>query len=308
MGASPVPRTGIEFRSGKDTCRAWLYRPERGALPVPCIVMGHGLGGTREATLAPYAERFVGEGFAVLVFDYRGFGASGGEPRQVVSVPAQLDDWQAAVERARSLDGVDASRIGLWGSSFSGGHVVRVAVRDGRVAAVSSQCPMMDGLASLLEVVKYAGIVHALRMTLHGVRDLLQLAVGRGPHMIPLVAPPGNIAAMSTPESEPGYRAIAPPDFVNAIAARISVQIGSYRPGRSAHRLPCPILIQICEKDSVAPPSAAEAAARRAGARATVKRYPVGHFEVYLGEPFERSVADQCAFFREHLLTGRAAV
>jgi dienelactone hydrolase len=264
--------------------------------------MGHGLGGTREASLAPYAQRFASEGFAALVFDYRGFGGSSGEPRQVVSIPAQLDDWQAAIDCARSLPGVDPSRIALWGSSLSGGHVVRAAVRDGGIAAVSSQCPMMDGLASSLAVVADAGLLHSVGMTLHGVLDLLRSAVGAGPHLIPLVAAPGNIAAMCSTESEPGYRAISPPDFVNTVAARISVQLGLYRPGLAASRLSCPILIQICEKDSVAPPAAAEAAARRAGTRATVKRYPVGHFEVYLGAPFERSVADQCAFFIEHLL------
>ncbi|HEX4337364.1 MAG TPA: alpha/beta hydrolase [Polyangiaceae bacterium] len=302
MDGVAVPRANVEFQSGKDTCRAWSYRPANAAGLVPCIVMAHGLGGTREATLAPYAERFRHEGFAVLVFDYRGFGGSGGEPRQVVSAPAQLDDWQAAIDCARALSGVDPSRIGLWGSSFSGGHVVRAAVSDGRVAAVSSQCPMMDGRAALFAVVKSAGPLQALRMTFHGIRDLVQMLIGGAPHTIPLVAAPGNIAAMSTPESEPGYRAISPPDFVNAIAARICVQIGSYRPGLAAAALKCPILIQICEKDSLAPPSAAEAAARRAGARATVKRYPVGHFDVYLGEPFAQSVADQSAFFRQHLL------
>jgi dipeptidyl aminopeptidase/acylaminoacyl peptidase len=121
MGRPAVPRTNVEFQSGKDTCRAWLYRPASAAVPVPCVVMAHGLGGTREATLAPYAERFQSEGFAVLVFDYRGFGASGGEPRQVVSVPAQLDDWQAAIDCARSFPDVDPSRIGLWGSSSAAG-------------------------------------------------------------------------------------------------------------------------------------------------------------------------------------------
>jgi dienelactone hydrolase len=303
--ASAAFRMDVEFRSGKDVCRAWFYRPERTVAPAPCIVMAHGLGGTREASLAPFAERFTSEGFAVLLFDYRGFGASGGEPRQVVSARAQLDDWQAAIDHARSLAGVDPSRIALWGSSFSGGHVVRAAVRDGRVVAVSSQCPMMDGIASSIAVLKDAGLLHSLRMVLHGLRDLLQSMLGRGPHLLPLVAAPGNLAAMCTPESENGVRAISPPDFVNAIAARIGVVLGLYRPGLVADRLPCPILIQICEKDTVAPPYAAEAAARRAGSRATVKRYPVGHFAVYLGAPFERSVADQAAFFREHVLAGK---
>jgi dienelactone hydrolase len=295
-------RLDVEFRSGGDTCRAWLFRPEKPkSVRIPCIVMAHGFGATRGGALSPYAERFAEDGYLVLVFDYRHFGDSEGSPRQLLSVKAQLEDFQSALDYARRLHGVDPSRVALWGSSFSGGHVIAAAAHDGRVAAVSSQCPMMDGRAASLAAMAHGGVGGTLRLAAHGILDLACALVGAEPHMIPIVGPPGTIAAMSTADALSGYQGMMPPDFVNRVAARITLTLGGYRPGQLAAKLRCPVLIQICEKDSVAPPAAAEAAARRAGARAEVTRYPVGHFDVYTGADFERSVADQRAFFRKHL-------
>ena len=92
-----LPRKDVEFLSQGTRCRAWHYPT---ATPQACIVMAHGLGGTRDAGLEPYAQRFADAGFAVLLFDYRHFGASDGEPRQLLSVSKQLQDWRAAISFA----------------------------------------------------------------------------------------------------------------------------------------------------------------------------------------------------------------
>lgn len=295
----------MEFTSNGVTCRALYLDPETDALKgrngVPCVVMAHGFGGTRDAGLEPYARRFAAAGMHVLVFDYRHFGVSDGKPRQLLSIRRQLNDWTAAIAFARTLEGVDPERIALFGTSFSGGHVVVVAARDGRVAAAVSQCPMMDGLVALRNLLSYAGVWTMLRLTWAGLRDLVRSLAGLDPLMLPIVAPPGNLAAMSTPDAEPGFKAIVPPDFRNEVCARIALNIGMYRPGLKADQLSCPILIQICEKDSVAPPEAAEAAARLAGDRAVVIRYPIGHFDIYVGEGFGRSISDQIRFLTSTL-------
>ena len=75
-------REDLTFPSGEDTCAAWLYRPDGAEGPVPCIVMAHGFTATREDRLPAYAERFAAAGMAVLLFDYRHFGDSTGEPRR----------------------------------------------------------------------------------------------------------------------------------------------------------------------------------------------------------------------------------
>jgi fermentation-respiration switch protein FrsA (DUF1100 family) len=267
----------------------------------PCVVLGHGLGGTVDSGLLPFAERFAAAGLDALAFDYRHFGASDGEPRQLLSVPRQLEDYAAAISFARSLDGVDPQRIVLWGSSYSGGHVVPVAVADGHVAAVISQVPNMDGMAALVNLVRYAGPGQLAKLVLAGLRDLAASPLGRPPVTIPLVGPPGSVGAMTSADADPGYRAIAGSSWRNEVAARLALNAATYRPGLQADRLPCPILVQIADQDAIAPPQAAQDAAWRATGRAEVRTYPIGHFDIYLGAPFEQAIADQLHFLRRHL-------
>jgi fermentation-respiration switch protein FrsA (DUF1100 family) len=297
-------REDVGFGSGGQRCAAWLYRPsEVAAGDIPCVVLAHGWTGIREQRLDAYAERFAAAGMAALVFDYRHFGASAGEPRQLLDVRRQLEDWSAAIAYARSLDGVDPERVALWGSSFSGGHVVATAAADGRVAAVVAQVPFADGFVNLLRL----GRLHALRLTREGLRDQLRALRGRPPHTIASVGPPGSLAVMNTPDAEPGFNRLTPPgvEWRGEAAARICLRVSLYRPGRRAGEVRCPILFAIAGDDAITPPDLAERAAGLAP-RSEVRRYPGGHFDVYVGELFERVVADQVDFLSRHLL-GTAA-
>ncbi len=267
----------------------------------PCVVLANGFAATVDSGLLPYVERFAGAGIDALAFDYRGFGASDGEPRQLLSIPDQLEDYAAAIDFARSLDDVDPDRIAVWGSSYSGGHAVAAAVADGHVGAVIAQIPAMDGLAALANVVRHAGPGQLARLTLAGLRDLAASLRGRPPVMLDVVGPPGSLAAMTAPDAEAGYRAIAGPSWRNEVAARFALRAAAYRPGLQADRLPCPMLVQIADRDTVAPVKAAQQAAWRATGRAEVRTYPIGHFDIYTGEPFERAIADQLHFLRRHI-------
>lgn len=298
-----VEREDVTFKSGDDVCAAWLYRPVA-STPAAVVVMAHGFSGTRELRLDAYAERFCAAGLGALVFDYRRFGASSGEPRQVIDVRDQHDDYRAAIALARSLDWADPSRIALFGTSFSGGHVLAVATRDAQVAAVVAQCPFTDGPASL----RALGVGGALRMTVAGTRDQLRALRGRDPYYIPAIGPPGSQAVMDTPDAEPGMRALLPEETLwrNEVAARIALRVGAYRPGRAARRLSCPALFCVCDQDSLAPATATVRHAERMP-HARVKRYPIGHFDIYVGEWFERAIGDQTDFLVEHLLEPRAS-
>jgi uncharacterized protein len=267
----------------------------------PCVVMAHGFAGTMDSGLIPFAERFAEAGLDALVFDYRHFGASEGEPRQLLSIRRQLEDYAAAIAFARTLEDVDAERIVVWGSSYSGGHVVPVAVADGEVAAVISQVPAMDGVATMINAARKSGVAGMAKLTARALGDLLASLRGREPVTAPAVGASGSVAFMTTPDSEPGMRAVAGPSWRNEVAARIALQAGSYRPGLQADRLPCPILVQIADQDSVAPPQAAQDAAWRATGRAEVRTYPIGHFDIYTGQPFEQAIADQLHFLRRHV-------
>lgn len=287
-----MDRRDVSFDSGGARCAAWLWADAEAR---PCVVLGHGFAATRIARLDAYAERFAAAGFAALVFDYRHFGDSEGEPRQLLSIRRQLDDWRAAVRFARSLDGVDPDRIVLWGTSFGGGHVARIAAEDSRVAAAISQVPYMDGIAAL----GAAGAPDVLRMTVAGVRDELHRLRRQPQHMIPVVGPPGRTAIMNSPDAEPGYMGMFEPGapFRNEVAARVALRIALYSPGRAARRITCPWLVSIADGDVVTPPQPALKAAMRAP-RGEVRRYSSGHFDIYRGELFRRAVADQIDFIR----------
>jgi dienelactone hydrolase len=294
-----MERADVTFASGGTTCRAWLYRPAAGER-VPCVVMAHGFGATRDAHLQPYAERFAAAGMAALVFDYRHFGASDGEPRQLVSVRRQLADYSSAIAFARSLDGVDPGRIAAWGTSFSGGHALTLAAREPGLAAAVCQCPMLDGLAAVRNIVGYAGVGMLLRLTAHGLLDAAMAPFG-AVHGLAIVGRPGETAMMSSPDAYDGYMALVPPGFRGDVAARIALTAGLYRPVQHAAAARCPVLVQVCEHDTVAPPAAAEEALRRLGTRGEARHYPIGHFAPYFGADFERSVADQLEFLGRHL-------
>jgi uncharacterized protein len=303
--------SAVSFDSGGVRCGAvhlvgegGAYLDEQGRRP--CVVLAHGFAGTVDSGLIPYAEGFAAAGLDALAFDYRHFGSSEGEPRQLLSIRAQLEDYAAAIAFARTLEGVDPQRIVVWGSSYSGGHVVAVAVADGRVAAVIAQTPAMDGVATLANVARYAGPGLLARLVLAGLRDLAGSLAGRPPLMVAVVGPPGSLGAMTSADAEPGYRTIAGLSWRNEVAARFALGAGSYRPGLQADRLPCPILVQIADHDAVAPVKAAQEAAWRATGRAEVRNYPIGHFDVYTGAPFERALADQVHFLSRHLTAGSA--
>ena len=244
--ASPeatVTREQLRFRSGDSECAAVLVRPAAAGEAVPCVVLAHGFGALKEGGPIRTAERYGEAGYAGLAFDYRHFGESGGEPRQLIDIARQHDDWRAAIDLARSLDGVDPHRVALWGSSFAGGHVIEIAAGDPRVAAVISQVPYTDGIATL----RAAGPANMVRLAVAGIRDQLGALAGRDPHTIPIVAPPGTTAAMNSPDADPGYRAIYDDGFEwrNEFAGRVLLHVAAYRPGRRAADVGCPLLVQV---------------------------------------------------------------
>ena len=163
----------------------------------------------------------------------------------------------------------------------------------------------MDGFAAVWNIVSYAGVGQALALTWKGILDQAAALIGRPPVYVPLIAPPGQFAVMSSHDADSGYRAITPPGWRNEMAARLALTLALYRPRSYASQVKCPMLILACKNDSVAPASAARAAARLASARAELKEYDLGHFDIYVGVGFERSCRDAVAFF-DRVMPARA--
>lgn len=297
-------RDDVTFTSGGQRIAAWLYHAAADhSGRTPCIVMAHGFAGVKEARLDAFAERFAAAGLACLVFDYRHFGASGGEPRQLFDIGHQREDWRSALRYARSLASVDTQAIGLWSTSFGGGHVLELAARDPGIRASVLHLPLVDAMATG----RHEGIVETAKLVWSALRDAARMVLRRPPYLIPVVAPPGSVAFMSTPEAQPGYFAIVTkaPAWRNEVAARAVIGMALFRPIASARRARCPLLFVVGEKDSVTPTDRTLEAARRAP-RARVLALPGGHFDAYLGEQFERAVAAEAAFLVEHLMVARS--
>lgn len=295
----------VSFDSHGTRCEGW-YLPalndemttSRGR---PCVVMAHGFGATRDAGLLPFAERFAAAGLDVLVFDYRGFGTSDGALRQDVDHRRHREDYHAAIAWARNRRGVDPSRIALWGSSYSGGHVVAVAAQDQRVAAVISQGAAMDGLAALFMLRDTAGTGKVLSMTAAGLKDLGRALTRRAPSMLPITGEVGSDAVIAAPGAFEGYQAIMGPTFRNEMCARGVLRIARNRPVQAAKKISCPMFIVVAEADNIAPVKSVYEVAKRVR-RSEVLSFPCGHFDIYLGDIFEKSATEQTEFLRRVLV------
>jgi len=215
-------------------------------------------------------------------------------------VNKQLEDWKAAVSYARACPHVDGRRVVLWGTSFSGGHVLSTAATVPGIEAVISQCPFTNGLASGLAL----NPVSSLKVTARALRDQVGSWLGQAPVMVSTAGQAGEAALMTAPDVIPGYLGLLSAQdaavFRNEVAARFGLQIIRYFPGLKTAKIPCPVLFCVCDTDSVAPAGPTLLHARRAP-QGEIKRYPDGHFDIYVGEAFERVVKDQIEFLQRRV-------
>jgi uncharacterized protein len=298
-GQRTGPRTTpVSFFSRGVECRAVLYEPLRAA-KVPCVILAHGFDGVQDQ-LVDYAGRFVSAGLAAFVFDYRGFGASDGSPRQNVSNRAQLDDWREAINRVFDLDCIDRRRVALWGTSTSGGHVVKVAAADSRIAAVVVQMPFTSGFAQFRSLPP----THSLRLVWAGVRDQVGAWFGGPGFKVPAGGQPRTLSVTTTRDALSGLESSTPPDssWLNEVLARFALTTTFYRPGAAGKRLKRPLLVCIADGDGVIPIRPA----LKLASHGELRRYRFGHFGMYSGDGFEEAVTDQVAFLKKHLLKGRS--
>jgi fermentation-respiration switch protein FrsA (DUF1100 family) len=293
-------RRKVHFRSGDTTCAAWHYPGTNGG----CVIMAGGLAVTKEPGTDPFAKRFNQAGFTVVAFDYRHLGESGGQPRQVARIGEQQGDWQAAIDFARTLPGVDPANLAVWGHSASGGHVFPVASRNPGLAAAIAQAPLADGPAAAPNAMRHQTPIASLRFTGRAVLDAVGSLIGRNPLLVPLAGEPGTVTSLTTPDSLNGAKALNPgnvyPRWQQEVAASSALRVGFYRPGRCASRVRCPLLVLAYDDDGAARPGPAVRAGKRAPGGEVV-RLPGGHYEGFM-DGHEQAVEIQLSFLRKHLL------
>nr|WMS58739.1 quorum-quenching protein AidA [Pseudomonas sp. QS1027] len=281
-----------------DMIEAWVYLPESSG-PHPAVVMAHGIGAIKAGGLAPFAERFSEEGFVAIAFDYRNFGGSGGQPREVLSVPRQLADYSSVIGWAVEQAYIDPRQVIVWGTSFAGMHVLELAVSDTRLAGAIAQAPLTDGLAAAMMAPPKNGI----RLFGLALFDLLGSLFGRQPIYIPGHGKPGELSIGATPDGLFGERLMTPKDgtqWHNRVAARSLLSFSWRRPVRRAAFVRVPLLLVVPEADSIAPVPAALKVARRAP-RAELFRSSGGHYDVYEGgAAFDDVLRTEVEFLHRH--------
>ncbi|MDY6933168.1 MAG: alpha/beta fold hydrolase [Spirochaetota bacterium] len=288
------------FYSKGIKCSGRLYRPRKAKKP-PVVIMAHGFAAEMIFGLPPYADIFSEKGMAVFLFDYRCFGKSEGKPRNLVSPSRHLQDWQAAIEYVRTLKDIDSDKIALWGSSFSGGHVIVTAAKNPSVRAIVAQVPFVGGISSAASSALNLKVI--IKALISALSDVLRVVTFREPNYVPVVGKPGTLAVMNTPDAFSGYMALVPKDyaFANECPARIFLTAPLYMPIKYAKRVQCPTLVVMAENDSLINPKGIKKAVSLMG-NATLKGVPLGHFDVYVGDAFKEVVKLECDFLKKHLM------
>jgi fermentation-respiration switch protein FrsA (DUF1100 family) len=295
-------REDVEFRSEGVVCRGWWVRPDGAAASdrLPAIVMAHGFSAVKELALDRFADAFAEAGLASLVFDYRGLGASDGEPRQDLDPQMQVADYRNAISWVRARPDVDPSRIGIWGSSYSGAHVLTVAALDRRVRAVVSQVPMIDGwetFGRMSGVEGRAALVEALTA------ERERIYAGGTPEMMPVVAPEGGAAALPGDEAWQWFQSYRDraPLWRNEVTLRTLERLLDYSPLRFIDRIaPTPLLMIAAEQDFL-PIDLTREAFARAGEPKRLEVLPITHFAPYEPPHFATASGIAVEWFRKHL-------
>lgn len=299
-GAGQWTREDVAFPSEGRVLRGWCYRPEHEAR-APLIVMAHGFSAVKEQYLDRYAALFASAGLGVLLYDHANFGASEGMPRQEVDPFLQRRGYRDAISFAQTLDRVDPDRIGIWGTSFAGGHVIAVAAQDRRVRCVVAQVPTISGYRSALRRTR-ADLVPALLARFE--QDRRARFAGADPVMIPCVAEdPMQLCAMAGTDSYAfftGTRDFAP-GWRNEVTLRSAEMSRENEPGIHIARIsPTPLMMIVADRDVLTATDIALEAYARALEPKRLVMIPGGHFAPYV-EQFDRTACAARDWFVEHL-------
>ncbi|MAI69221.1 MAG: hypothetical protein CML79_06485 [Rhodobiaceae bacterium] len=285
----------VEFSSSGNTCAGRLYVPES-APRGRAIVLAHGLGGTADTGLYEMAAGFCAHGFHALVFDYRNFGNSGGRRRQYISVPMQRDDWRAAIDYVCGLEDVNADRVGLWGYSFSGGHVLYMACENTCVGAVVAQDPNIDMHLTNVLGDLWRGEKATKTLAKHVSKDLWRVITGRTTGFVQIVPGDGpEPVVLNAPEAGE-YLKLAGQSFENRISTSsfISGQLTQNNPTDLSDTLRTPTLIQLGTRDEIVPAEPIHTFVRRCGPHVRASGYDCHHFGM-LGARLRSRAIDEAA-------------
>ena len=296
-------RQDVEFKTEDGiTLRGWHYLPDNRSGKVPTIVMAHGFSAVKEMYLDRFAQAFADAGLGSIVFDNRNFGASDGEPRQEIDPWQQVRDYRDAITFAETLEATDPERIGIWGSSYSGGHVLVVGANDRRVKCVVAQVPLISGHANARRLIRADHIAGLQKMFDGDRRARMQ---GKPPAMLPVVSEdPAGPAALPTPDSwtfftETGRTRAQ--SWRNEVTLRSVEMFMEYEPGSYVGFIsPTPLMMVVALGDHLTVADQALAAYERALAPKRLVTLSSGHFDAYVAG-FDAASRAATEWFVQHL-------
>jgi uncharacterized protein len=298
-------RQDIAFLSQGLNCAGWLYIPDDLLTGErrPTIVMAHGFSAVKEMYLDAFAEVFVAAGFVTLVFDYRYQGASEGEPRGRIIPSEQHEDYRNAITWVSLRSEVDPSRIGVWGSSYSGAHVLHLAAFDKRIKAAVAQVPLVNGMQNAQRLLR-ADILAQFIETLAQDR-ILRYTQGTV-NYVPVVAPEGQPSALPTPDSYEWFTKTAEtraPNWRNEVSLESMEKFLEYNPAANIHLIaPTPLLMVVASHDTLTPTDLALEAYQRAREPKSLVIVKGPHFGAYTDPAFSQSAPPAAEWFTRHLM------
>lgn len=273
--------------------RGWFYVPIN-KIPAPCIIMTHGFAALKEHYLAKFAEVFVKAGMCVLVYDNRNFGDSEGEVRFEVNPALQVRDLSDAITFVQTKSEVDANKIGLWGTSFSGGNVIVAASKDARVRCVVAQVPFVKGHHEYLKMARPD--LWEIVQKKYAV-DNKARSEGRLPAMTPVVtSDPTKSVVMKQAEAYDFFTSI--PQWQNQVTLRSVQMSGDYAPIDSISKIKSiPILFIIADHDTICLTDLALEAFEKISSPKKCVMIRGHHFAAYQ-EQFEVCAKEACEWFK----------
>ncbi|MCB9745990.1 MAG: alpha/beta hydrolase [Alphaproteobacteria bacterium] len=294
---SGVRAQDLDFPCGEARCAGTLFLPAEAEVPPLVLVMAHGFTGERDMSLPAYAERFAEAGFAAFTFDYRHWGDSGGLPRYEIVAEEQVEDYLSAIGFLRGRSELKGAGVVAWGTSFSGGHALIAAHRDGQLAGVISQVPMVNGLAEPEGQAHEGALVWPLvRLSF---KDKWREIGDKERLYVPAFPDPGEVGFLIGEEAYEARGTLIPEgsDWPNLVAPAILIDFDEYHPNRVADEVTAPTLFVIGEGDTYVSNAATEKVAA-AMPNAHVSSVDAGHFGVYAGPAFEEVVSLELGFLR----------
>lgn len=301
--AQNYERRDVTFTSQGLKCAAWYYVPK--SLKVeekhPAIVMAHGWSATKEMFLDNFASKFANAGFVVLVFDYRFLGGSEGEPRGQLFPADQHEDYRNAITWVSLQKEADSSRIGIWGTSYSGAHVLQIAAYDRRVKAVVAQVPGTDSWELVRRNVPGSEWDGMFKWQ---AQDRLERYTTGKVNYIPVVAEQGP-SSLPQKESYEWFTRAAKlaPRWQNQVTVETLEKSLELNPAANIHHVsPTPLLMLVASDDIITPTDQALATFERALPPKQLVIVKGRHFDAYDGPKHQEFALPAVEWFKKHLM------